>query len=201
MKEKDSIYVNKVNESSKSNEFFSDLNATQARNLILEFIGFDIKEAFSDYLDKDEIALREMKNTQIEIVKNISILEANLNKIATALQDNFLASNPELLSVKELIENELFTLKNSHREVSQKIKMFETKNISDSGVDTGDKVKIKESGDIATVQTINSSRGTITVTLENGETRELSSDKYESAEAAIDKSNDSNEEDGEKKKD
>ena len=185
MKEGNSIYLTKVNESQKSNEFFSGLNATQARNIILEFIGYDIKESLSEYLEKDEIALKEMKEAQLEIIKNIAIIEANLEKVNTALQDAFMASNPEITNLKSMLENEISALRSEHRDLNDRIRAFEAKTTSDAGYETGDNVKLVETGDAATVTSINSSRGTVTVVTAKGKTLEVPNDKITSEEANL----------------
>ena len=185
MKEGDNIYLNKVNESSNSNEFFSKINTTQARNIILEFLGFDIKESFSEYLAQDEILLKELRESQLEIMKNISILEANIVKVNNTLEDSFLSNTPELISIKELLENEIDELKKQHKDLTNKIKTFESKATSDAKVEVTDEVIIEGSTDVFTVTSINSSRGTVSVVDNNGKTKEISVTKIRSAESDL----------------
>ena len=183
MKDGENIYVNKVNESNRSNEFFSNLNATQARNIVLEFIGFDIKESLSEYLEQDEVRLNQLRESQTQIISNLTIVEANYNKVLTTLQDAFMQNNSDLLNLKKVLETELSTLKDAHRSISKKIKAFETKTTSDIGFEIGDEVKLSESGDSATITGINSSRNTVTVVTGNGQTLEVPSTKLSSIEA------------------
>jgi hypothetical protein len=185
MKAGDSIAVSKVNESMRSNEFFSGLNATQARNIILEFVGYDIKESMDEYLEKDEVKLKELKESQLEILKNLSIVEANLEKVTTTLNDPFLSKSPELQEIKNVLESEIQKLKDSHKEISGAIKAFEKRTTSDVGYEIGDEVKLTESGDIATVSSINSSRDTVTVITGAGKTMEVSTNKISSLESQI----------------
>jgi len=203
MKDGDNIYLNKVNESMKSNEFFSGLNATQARNIVMEFINFDIKESLEEYLEKDEVKLKELREAQVELLKNISIVEANIEKVKVALQDNFMSNSPELSSLKDLLESEMSKLRNDHRSISQQIKAFENKT-SDAGLEVGDEVKL-ESGDSATVTSINSSRDTVTVVTAGGKTQEVPITKVSSMESEISRAeaknaNESEETEEEKKK-
>lgn len=199
MKDGENIYVNKVNESNKTNEFFSGLNATQARNLILEFIGFDIKESLSEYLEQDEVRLNQLKESQLSIIKNIAIIEANLNKVNDTLQDSFMKNNAELLNLKSVLEEEISKLRASHRTLASQIRAFESKVSSDAGFDVGDQVRINETGDSATVTAINSSRGTVTVVTESGQSIEIPLDKVSSTEAEAAKAAAKNEEDEEVK--
>lgn len=185
LKNGDNISVSKVNESMKSNEFFSGMNATQARNLIMEFIGYDIKESLEEYLEQDEVKMKTLKESQIEIIKNISIVEANLEKVNTALNDAFMTSTPELADVKKMLESEISKLRSEHKEISSMIKAFEKRNVSDAGYEIGDEVKLKESGEIATVTTINSSRDTVSVVTGGGKTMELAITEIASLEADL----------------
>jgi hypothetical protein len=185
LKNGDNISVSKVNESMISNEFFSGMNATQARNLIMEFIGYDIKESLEEYLEQDEVKMKTLKESQIEIIKNISIVEANLEKVNTALNDAFMTSTPELADVKKMLESEISKLRSEHKEISSMIKAFEKRNVSDAGYEIGDEVKLKESGEIATVTTINSSRDTVSVVTGGGKTMELAITEIASLEADL----------------
>jgi hypothetical protein len=189
MKDGENIYVNKVNESSRTNEFYSNLSATQARNLVMEFIGFDIKESLSEYLEKDEVRLNQLRESQSEIIKNIAVIEASLSKVNNTLQDSFMANNPEILNLKSVLEEEVTKLKASHRVLSGKIKTFESNAVSDAGVDVGDEVRINETGDCATVTSINSSRNTVTVVTEEGKSVEMSIDKVSSTADDSEKAN------------
>jgi hypothetical protein len=197
MKDGENIYVNKVNESNRTNEFFSGLNATQARNLILEFIGFDIKESMAEYLEQDEVRLNQLRESQVEIIKNIAIIEANLLKVNDTLQDSFMKNNPEILNLKSVLEEEVSKLRASHRLLATQIRTFESKASSDAGFDVGDQVRINETGDSATVTAINSSRGTATVVTESGQSIEIPLTKVSSTEADSAKANAKNAEDDE----
>ena len=192
MKTGDNISLSKVNESVKTNEFFSGLNATQARNTILEFIGFDIKESMAEYLEQDEVKLKEMRENREDVIKSIAIIEANLEKINASLKDAFMATNPELLNLKSMLESEVAGLKKQHRSITSKIAAFESKG-SDAGYEVGDEVKLTESGDSATVTAINSSRNTISVVTAKGKTLEVPTSKVSSLSAETAKANERNE--------
>ena len=189
MKDGENIYVNKVNESTRTNEFYSNLSATQARNLVMEFIGFDIKESLAEYLEKDEVRLNQLRESQSDIIKNIAVIEASLTKVNTTLQDSFMSNNPEILNLKSVLEEEVTKLKASHRVLSGKIKTFESNAISDAGVEVGDEVRINETGDCATVTSIDSSRNTVTVVTEQGASVEMPIDKVSSTAADTEKAN------------
>ena len=192
MKDGDKIYLNKTNETQKSNEFFSGLNATQARNQVLEFLGFDIKESLSEYLEQDDIKLNGLRESQIEIMKSIAIVEASLTKINDSLQNEFMASSPELVELKGTLESEIVKLRNTHRSIADEIKAFETKSTSDAGFEAGDEVKLTESGEAATVSSVNSSRDSLIVITASGKTVEVPVNKVSSLDAEIAQANEKN---------
>jgi hypothetical protein len=193
MKSGDNISLSKVNESVKTNEFYSGLKATQARNIILEFIGFDIKESMDEYLEKDETKLKEMREAQLEILKNIAIVEANIEKVNTVMNDSFMSSTEEMKTLKDMLESEMAKLREDHRNISSSIKAYENKTTSDVGFDIGDEVKLTDSGDSATITAINSSRDTVTVVTAKGTTKEVPTSKVASLEANIAKAEVKNE--------
>lgn len=189
MKDGDKIYMNKVNESSKSNEFFSDLSISKARNMILEFIGFDIKESLAEYLENDDVKINELKQSKLDIIKNIAIIESNLEKINSALNDSFMSNNTQLIELKKMLESEILTLKNKHRKVSSEITMFEGKTSSSMGIEATDEVKLKSSGESATVVSVDTSSNKVIVITASGSTKEVSGNEIVSIEADIEKSN------------
>jgi len=192
MKDNDKIYLNKVNESMKSNEFYSDLNATQARNQILEFIGFDIKESMSEYLAKDETELKELRESQIEIIKSISIVEANLTKVEAAMENELMAGTPEVKDLKAALESEIQSLKATHKKIAEKIKAFEAKTSSDVGFEVGEEIKLSDTGELATVSSINSSRNSLIVVTASGKTVEVPAGKAVSVAADISRAEEDN---------
>jgi hypothetical protein len=194
MKDNDKIYLNKVNESMKSNEYFSGLNATQARNQILEFIGFDIKESMSEYLAKDETELKVLRESQIEIIKSISIVEANLEKVNVAMESEMLSNTPEVKDLKSALESEILSLKATHKKIAEKIKAFENKTSSDVGFEIGEEIKLTDTGELATISAINSSRNTVIVVTASGKTVEVPVNKAISVSAEIAKAEAHNEE-------
>ena len=183
MKVNENIYLNKVNASMRSNEFFSGINATQARNLVLEFLGYDIKESLHEFIEKEEAEILAIKEQQIGLLKNMSVLEGELNKLEAAKNDSFIAAQPQIKSLLEMLNKELHALKGQYSTLSAKLKKFEAKS-SDAGVEIGEDVKIIDTEEIATVTAIDSNTKKVSVVTSDGKTRELPISKIISVEKA-----------------
>lgn len=179
MKIDDSIYLNKVNTSMKTNEFFSNVNATQARNLVLEFLGYDIKESLSEYLDTEEAEIKSIKEKQSIIIKNMSLVEGQIEKLVAAKADAFVAAQPQISSLEEMLNKELSELKETYSEISNKLKKFEAKT-SDAGVELTQDVKILSTGELATVSAIDSNTKKVTLVKSDGKSVDLSLDEIAS---------------------
>lgn len=183
MKIDENIYLNKVNSSMKTNEFFSGLNATQARNIILEFLGYDIKESMVEFLEKEETEILAIKEEQANILKNVTILEGEISKIANAKKDAFIASQPQISALEEMLSKELNALKEKYSDLSSKLKKYEAK-VSDAGVEIGQDVKLADSGELATVTAIDSNTKKVTVVTADGKTKDFPMNKVVSVEKA-----------------
>lgn len=169
MKEGNDVYLDLVNESNKSNEFYSSLTVLQARNKILEFLGFDIKESMDEYMLKEEKELRDLKEKQISINNSLSIIESNLEKIENSMGNEFVSNSPEVIELKKTLEQEKADLQETHRNIAQRIKMCEGMMVtSDSGLDVGDNVKLKENGELGVIFSINSNTNTVNIILSSG---------------------------------
>lgn len=192
MKSGNEIYLNKVNESMKSNEFYSSMNATQARNSVLEFIGFDIKEALEEYLEKDEMKLKALREQQISIMKNIGVVEEQLVKVKNSLEDPYINENEQVIKLQEMLIGEISKLKNKHKEISSEIKIFEKKS-SDAGVEAGDEIRIISSGELATISSIDSSQGIVSAITSGGKNVQVKTNDIESLEKKIEKAEEDNE--------
>jgi transcription antitermination factor NusG len=105
------------------------------------------------------------------------------------MENEMMASTPEVQELRSTLEREMASLKSTHRSIAEKIKAFENKTSSDIGFEVGEEVKLTESGDIATVSSINSSRNTLIVVTSNGRTVEVPAGKAVSIHADLEKAN------------
>jgi hypothetical protein len=173
------IYVQTVNPSMKLNKIY-EANATQAINIIRDFIKYDISESLTEFLEGEEAFLSVMKNDKKEIIKNIEILENELRKIDVAKEQNPLISNSkELISLEESIENEIGSLKDRWNQINLEIERFEKKakdissNVNeDLGYPIDTEVRVKRNGVKGKVIGVDGSSKTYTILFKEGKTGE-----------------------------
>lgn len=176
---KNNIYVQTVNPLMRLNKIY-EANATQAINIIKDFIKYDISESLTEFLDGEEAFLSVMKNDKKEIVNNIDILENELQKLnVTKEQNPLIANSNELESLQEGIENEIESLKDRWNQINLEIERFESKAIDvsasmyeDLGYQINTEVRIKRNGLKGKVIGVDGSSKTYTVLFSEGKTGE-----------------------------
>jgi len=167
------IYVQRVNPGMKKNELF-EANGNQTVNLVKEFIGFDISESLTEFLDGETRIKSIMYNDKKTIADNMKIVESEMAKIETVINSNPLVANaPEILAAKEMLANESEILKSRWNEINVEIERFEkgSKKIEINetgtyGIDT--EVKIKRNGVKGHIIGINGNSKTYTIMTEKG---------------------------------
>lgn len=186
------IYVQTVNPAMRLNKIYES-NATQAVNIIKEFIKFDISESLTEFLNGEEAFLSVMKNDKKEIVKNIEILEGEIRKIENVKQQNpLIAKSPELIRLQEGIENEITSLKDRWNQVNIEIERFEKKasDISSVNEDMGypldTEIRIKRNGVKGKVIGVDGSSKTYTILFKEGKTGEYFFSDVENLEDEVD---------------
>lgn len=173
----DKIYVQTVNPAMRLNSIY-EANATQAINIVKDFIKYDISESLTEFLQGEEAFLSVMKNDKNEIVKNIGILESELAKIHKVKAENpLIANSSELLSLEESLETELQVLKDKWNQVNVEITRFETsaKSISvneEMGYPIDTEVRVKRNGTKGKIVGVDGSSKTYTVLFKEGKTGE-----------------------------
>ena len=173
------IYVQTVNPAMKLNKVY-EANATQAINIVKDFIKYDISESLTEFLEGEEAFLSVMKNDKKEIIKNIDILENELRKLDTVKEQNpLIARSEELTSLEEGIENEIESLKDRWNQINVEIERFENraKDVSlnvneDLGYPIDTEVRIKRNGVKGKVIGVDGSSKTYTILFKEGKTGE-----------------------------
>jgi hypothetical protein len=173
----DKIYVQTVNPAMRLNNLY-EANATQAINMVRDFIKYDISESLTEFLQGEQAYLSVMKNDKNDIVKNIGILENELTKINKVKSENpLIANSKELLSLEESLENELQTLKDKWNQVNVEISRFETsaKSVSvneEMGYPIDTEVRVKRNGSKGKIVGVDGSSKTYTILFKEGKTGE-----------------------------
>jgi hypothetical protein len=188
------IYVQTVNPFMNLNKVY-EANATQAINIIKDFIKYDISESLTEFLEGEQAILSIMKNDKKEIAKNIQVLENELNKINLAkLQNQRISDSEELIQIQEGIENEISDLKNRWNMVNQEINKFEregktiSKDINEEmGYPTDTPVRIKRNGQKGRVIGVDGTSKTYTVMFGEGKTGEYFFSDVENIDDEIEK--------------
>jgi hypothetical protein len=173
------IYVQTVNPAMRLNKIY-EANATQAINIVKDFIKYDISESLTEFLEGEEAFLSVMKNDKNEIIKNIDILESELRKLDVVKEQNPLISNSdELISLEEGIENEIESLKDRWNQINVEIERFENKakDVSSSmnedlGYPIDTEVRVKRNGVKGRVIGVDGSSKTYTILFKEGKTGE-----------------------------
>jgi hypothetical protein len=186
------IYVQTVNPMMKLNKVY-ETNATQAVNIIKDFVKYDISESLTEFLEGEQAILSIMKNDKKEIAKNIQILENELNKIKyTKSQNPRISDSIELMELEEGIGNEITDLKNRWNMVNQEINKFtkNAKNVSadlneEMGYSTDTEVRIKRNGQKGKIIGVDGNSKTYTVIFGEGKTGEYFFSEVENIENEV----------------
>lgn len=174
-----SIYVQTVNPAMRLNKIY-EANATQAINIVKDFIKYDISESLTEFLEGEEAFLSVMKNDKNEIIKNIDLLESELRKLDVVKEQNpLIANSDELVSLEEGIENEIESLKDRWNQINVEIERFENKakDVSSSmnedlGYPIDTEVRVKRNGVKGRVIGVDGSSKTYTILFKEGKTGE-----------------------------
>lgn len=119
----DKIYVIKINESQKVNEFLYDINATQTKQVILEHLRYDISESLRDLLPAEVEKLETLNKQKAELFEAIKLLGDKKSSVIEQVNSNpVLRTNPQVKELLEAIDVELNNLKEHAHAVNNMIK-------------------------------------------------------------------------------
>ena len=121
-----SVTIVKNNPFMNEHKVFSEMNGTQARDFILEFLNYDISESLSDFLSTENRAIQQLENERRTILNKIDECERNIVKIEEAQNDILLSSSEEITAIKRELVSEINKLKGQYAEKSGLLKNFKT---------------------------------------------------------------------------
>ena len=113
-------YINTWDSVMQESKFYNDCNATQARNMIMEFASYDLGETFRDFLVNEEKVIKELTEQKEEYFTAINFLTDK----KTQLENHPNQEVRESDEVKELVlslDEEISTLKEEYRNIQNKI--------------------------------------------------------------------------------
>lgn len=125
-KKNDKIFINKFNEGMNENQFI-EANALQTVNLVKSFLSFDMSESLMEFLEGDFKRKAVMESKLGECLKNITLLESELDKVEQlVLADPSYGDIKEVSDAKTLLENEISKLKSAWQLMNEELAEFQT---------------------------------------------------------------------------
>ena len=148
-----SVTVIKNNPIMNENKVFTGLNGTQARNIILEFLNYDISESLVEFLSSENRAINQIENERREILNQIDECERNILKIEEAQQDILVSGSDEISAIKSELTFEVTRLKEQYAIKTKELNKLRTFEGNDEDFYEGDaKTSKKGKGASAYVQ-------------------------------------------------
>lgn len=132
-------YINTADAIMKENKFYNDCNATQSRNLILEFANFDLGLTFDTFIVNEEAQINKLSEEKDEYVTAIKHLEERKLQIEN-LSDVEVRESEEVKELLNSIDEEISNLKNEYYTIQNKITAL-SKVTEGVGANVGDEVE------------------------------------------------------------
>jgi hypothetical protein len=111
----ENIFINKENRSLKESVLYSNCNAVQAKNLVMEHMKFDISESFRELLTKEEVELVRIKEQKEDYLQAIEHLTSRKSMLENTSAD--VRENEAVKSLIEAIVEEINALKQEFAEL------------------------------------------------------------------------------------
>ncbi len=136
-----SIHVFRVDRPMNEAQFYGNCNASQIRNMVMEFMSYDLSETFKEILSGEEAIIKELQGTKAELQEAINYLEERRAKVEKLKESSELAGSSELDELSEAITDEINKLKEEYLSVQSKIEKGTT--LSEGvGFSVGDEVEL-----------------------------------------------------------
>lgn len=116
-----SIHVFRVDTPMNEAHFYGNCNASQIRNMVMEFMSYDLSETFKEILSEEESVIQELQDTKTELQTAINYLEERRVKVDKLKESSELAGSTELDELSEAISEEINKLKQEYLVVQTKI--------------------------------------------------------------------------------
>lgn len=108
----ENIFVSKEDKLMNEDVFYPNCTAVQAKNIVMEYMKFDISSAFSNLLNEEEKLLKQSQDIKEEYIKAIDILASRkqmLEKMGTEI-----TSNEGVKELINILDEELAILKSEY---------------------------------------------------------------------------------------
>lgn len=142
-------------------------SARKLKNFVMEKLSYDISEAFSEVLTKEEAGINKQRDLAAKIFENIVKIEKELNKVQKAMQeDEAVNENRHIQLLESSLESELKILKKTYSSAQAKLNEM----MSFVPVPSvGDEVKVGKKG-IGTVLAVDGINKQFMVMMQDGST-------------------------------
>lgn len=131
-----SITLIKNNPFMNENKVYSSMNGTQARNMIMEFLNYDISESLVEFLSKENQAISQIENERRNILNQIEECEINIAKIEEAQNDILVSGSDEITAIKRELSFEIDRLKDKYSEKTIQLNKLKTYEVEDFDMET-----------------------------------------------------------------
>jgi hypothetical protein len=132
-----STHIFTVDTVMKESKFYPDCNATQSRNLIMEFANFDLGTTYKGYLVNEEAKIAALETKKKEIFEAINYLETKKNELLS-IEDEAIRESDSVKELLSAIDEEITTVKEEYFTVQNEITSL--KHITE-GANVGDEVE------------------------------------------------------------
>ena len=201
MKWDNQIYLHRVNESMGENSVFP-VTSIQAVKMVKESLRYDISEGLSEFLDGELRNKAILVNDREKILENIQKVEEQINRLEVEISKNpTIAKSPQILEAQKILNREVTVLRNKWSTINEEIEKLEYLNAETELLmteadkfNTGDYVKIKESGETGKIISVDGTSGEYTVLTDSGRTQNCRIDQIEDLETALSSSGRDNQE-------
>lgn len=192
--EDEKFYVHLINPAMGINEFKdNNINAVQLRNKLLEFMNYDVSDSLYEFMSNTYNEIDNLKKEQMKINEEIQELNAQLIKVEQAELDPLTGNEIKELNLKEAISKEISALKAEWLMFENRINKLQTITESEEQINKLDnnkiipnkQVKIKNSGIIGKIISVNTITKEVSVLTNEGDTINCPFDQIELIEDTI----------------
>jgi hypothetical protein len=112
----ENIFINKTNKMMNESVFYSNCNATQTKNLVMEYMKTDISSSFAELLNEEEKELKKLSALKEEFVQSIAHLTEQRSKLENL--PNMMSEEAEVKELIVAIEEEINFLKSEYAKLT-----------------------------------------------------------------------------------
>jgi len=178
----ESFYIQESNVTARHNRFRKNLNAVQAKNALLEFLKYDITESLYEYMEGPNADVAKLRNEQKVLENEISGINLQIIKLNKAMNDPLVAGDENVIATKANLEESIELRKGQYAELEHEIGTIQVEvneDVGDGHYRPGANVRVKDSGQIGKIDSVNGPSKTMYIVTDDGDTLELGFDAIE----------------------